>query len=235
MQLWQEQDWLGRSGKHGEGIFWRAVEAQHVVATMRLVDTLDEQALLEHILEGSKPPLPKGIDKGHYLVTTPFRYTAPVGSRFRRADTPGVWYGGSNSETACAEVGYWRWRFLMAAEKLRDGELIIEHTLFQAKVSGPFINLTESPWSAFSQLWQHISDYSSCQELADQARANAIEWIGYQSVRSAGGFCAAVFDANALTLHEPTRQETWVCKVKRDSVIFSHAGNGHTFNAVDWK
>ena len=31
--------------------FWRCVEAQHVVSTLQLVDTLDEQRLLEDILE----------------------------------------------------------------------------------------------------------------------------------------------------------------------------------------
>jgi hypothetical protein len=38
---------------------WRGVEAQHVVSTMRLVDTVEEQDLLEQMLEGSKPDLPK--------------------------------------------------------------------------------------------------------------------------------------------------------------------------------
>ena len=37
---------------------WRGVEAQHVVSTMRLVDTPAEQDLLEQLLEGSKPPVP---------------------------------------------------------------------------------------------------------------------------------------------------------------------------------
>ena len=37
---------------------WRGVEAQHVVSTMRLVDTAVEQDLLEQLLEGSKPALP---------------------------------------------------------------------------------------------------------------------------------------------------------------------------------
>ncbi len=32
------------------GLYWRLVEAQHQVSTMKLVDTVDEQSLLEDIL-----------------------------------------------------------------------------------------------------------------------------------------------------------------------------------------
>ena len=69
---------------------WRVVEAQHVASTMNLVDTLEEQALLEDLLEGSKPPLPHDIEGLHYLLATPFRYPprAPHGSRFRSAADP---------------------------------------------------------------------------------------------------------------------------------------------------
>ena len=45
---------------------WRAVEAQHQVATRKLVDSLEEQALLESILEDHKPPPAAGAL--HYLL-----------------------------------------------------------------------------------------------------------------------------------------------------------------------
>ena len=38
---------------------WRGVEAQHVIATMKLVDNADEQQLLEELLETSKPAPPR--------------------------------------------------------------------------------------------------------------------------------------------------------------------------------
>src|SRR5947207_2556694 len=43
---------------------WRVVEAQHTASTMRLTDSLEEQASLELVLEESKPalpPAPRGI------------------------------------------------------------------------------------------------------------------------------------------------------------------------------
>ncbi|MFP3711965.1 RES domain-containing protein, partial [Paraburkholderia sp. SIMBA_009] len=62
---------------------------------MKLVDTVEEQSLLEDILEASKRPFPPECAGFDYLLATPFRYGAayPHGSRFRRAGfTEGVYY-----------------------------------------------------------------------------------------------------------------------------------------------
>ena len=37
---------------------WRVVEAQHRASTMRITDTLEEQAILEDLIEEVKPPMP---------------------------------------------------------------------------------------------------------------------------------------------------------------------------------
>jgi RES domain len=233
MPIWQTEHWIESSVHQAQGVYWRAVEAQHVVATMRLVDSLAEQDLLEQILEASKPALPQGDETLHYLLTTPFRYAAPQASRFRRANAPGIWYGADSTKTACAEVGYWRWKFLMDSAGLREGELITEHTLFQAKVNGQCIDLKAPPWKALKTTWLHGTDYSACHELADAARANPlpVQWIRYGSARNLGGTCAAVFDANALKLPVPTRQETWVCKVTAKQLMFTREGFGYSFPA----
>src|SRR5207237_9847953 len=72
---------------------WRGVEAQHVVATMRLVDNAAEQRVLEELLEASKPALPEAAAGRHYLLATPFRYRSPFASRFRKPHDAGIWYG----------------------------------------------------------------------------------------------------------------------------------------------
>ena len=41
---------------------------------MSLVDTLEEQALLEEVLDDSKPAVPEDCRNLHYLLFTPFRY-----------------------------------------------------------------------------------------------------------------------------------------------------------------
>lgn len=37
---------------------WRLVEAQHKVSTLKLVDTLSKQTVLEQLLDDSKPSMP---------------------------------------------------------------------------------------------------------------------------------------------------------------------------------
>jgi hypothetical protein len=77
---------------------------------LKLVETLAEQALLEQVLEETKPPLPPECRHLHYLLFAPFRYRPyPQGSRFRRAGlTPGVWYGSDRPGTAAAEMVFYR-------------------------------------------------------------------------------------------------------------------------------
>ena len=84
---------------------WRAVEAQHVASTRRLVDSNEEQILLETLLEESKPRSFAPLD---YLLATPFRYPPWTrGSRFRAPADPGVLYAADERRTACARH-FWR-------------------------------------------------------------------------------------------------------------------------------
>ena len=59
------------------GAAWRVVEAQHRVSTMKLVDTLAEQSVLESLIDATKPPLPPECRRLPYLLSTAFRYGAP--------------------------------------------------------------------------------------------------------------------------------------------------------------
>ncbi len=183
---------VASEGRHWQGQLWRAVEAQHRVSTLRLVDTLAEQAQLESLLETSKPALPAGSAR-HYLLLTPFRYPSmyPGGSRFRAATDPGVFYGADEQRTACAELGYWRWRFLMdspALERLAS----LPHTLFLAAAAGLALDLAQPPFVQASARWMAPQDYAACQQMAGLARGAGIGVIRYRSVRDpASGMCAA--------------------------------------------
>lgn len=97
------------------GSAWRLVEAQHRVSTMKLVDTLDEQAFLEEELERTKPPGPPECRHLHYLLATPFRYGRyPGNSRFRREGySPGVCYMAEAAEAAVAETAFYRLLFFL--------------------------------------------------------------------------------------------------------------------------
>jgi hypothetical protein len=200
---------------------WRAVEAQHRVSTMVLVDTLDEQALLERLLEESKPALPDGQHALHWLLFTPFRYPPlPSGSRFRGPTDPGVFYGADRQNTACAELGYWRWRFLMDSPEL-DAIGPMPQTLFKTPVHGLSVDLRNPPHSRQRKLWTDPSDYSSCQALARRARDSGIQLIRYESVRDPeSGACTAVLSHAAFAASAPTENQAWTLAVFVQRVIW---------------
>ncbi|MES2661999.1 MAG: RES family NAD+ phosphorylase [Pseudomonadota bacterium] len=220
---WQDEWWNSQSLL--ERIVWRGVEAQHIVATMKLVDFLEEQQILEEILESSKPPLPLNSKNNHYLLTTPFRYPSMHPSRFRKAHALGIWYGAENLRTACVEVGYWRWRFLIDSDGLRNTELVSQHTFFQAKITGTSIDLSVPPWNELQQYWKS-DDYTNCQTIAMEARSRRIQWIRYESVRGPVSHCAAVLSSECLNLHEPQIQQHWICKATQKTVVMLHNMQG---------
>jgi RES domain len=220
-----EAAWFDTSVAERGMAAWRGVEAQHVVSTMRLVDNLAEQAELERILETSKPALPAQAASKHYLLSTPFRYRPAHASRFRKAGSLGFWYGASSLRTACAEVAYWRWRFLMDSAGLVQQALHTQHTFFEAQVQGTSIDLTAKPWSKARAAWTHGSDYSATQAVAAAARERAVQWICYQSVRDPQGRCAAVLDVQALSIGDPPSLQTWHCKTTRSAVLLVHGND----------
>ena len=98
--LWPERRRLS-------GACWRVVESQHRVSTMKLVDTLEEQELLEVLIEETKPQVPPECRRLHYLLFTPFLYGAPypAGSRFRRAGfTPGSHSSAAHSLSSVSKL-----------------------------------------------------------------------------------------------------------------------------------
>lgn len=187
---------------------------------MKLVDSLAEQEELERILEASKPGVPAPAGQ-HYLLSTPFRYPSPHASRFRPAGALGIWYGAESVETACTELAYWRWRFLMESDGLRTSELIAEFSLFRAKVNGSAVDLSVEPWDARRPDWTS-DDYSACLAVAGEARRRNVQWIRYWSARDAAGHCGAVLDPHCLKAVELNKQQTWVCKVSATAALMRH-------------
>ena len=112
----------------------RMVESQEQIATNALVDSLEEQSLLEEMLEASKPPTPAETAGLHYLLATPFRYP-PLrhGSRFGVRQEPSLFYGSIDLSAALAETAYYRFVFWSGMEEPPPGgRLITEHTVFAA-------------------------------------------------------------------------------------------------------
>lgn len=196
------------------GHVWRLVEAQHRVSTLKLVDTLDEQALLEDLLEESKPVLPPECAGLDYLLATPFRYGAvyPHGSRFRRAGrTLGVYYAALTVETALAEMAFYRLLFFAESPATPLPANAADYTAFSAAVdAGAAVDLTRPPLDRDAAHWTHPTDYAACQNLADGARTAGIAAILYRSVRDPGGRVnLALLTAAAFAAPRPVERQTW--------------------------
>lgn len=205
---------LSSSARPLAGICWRLVEAQHRVSTLKLVDTPDEQLVLEKLIEGTKPLIPPECRHLHYLLATPFRYgTAyPSGSRFRRAGlTKGVFYGSEKPETAVAEMTFHRLLFFAESPGTPWPANPAEYTAFAAEYgTRKAIDLTRGRFKAHDAAWMDPTDYSRCQALADAVRAAAVEVIRYRSVRDpAKGMNLALLACRAFTKPEPVSLQTW--------------------------
>lgn len=203
-----------RCERHGvERVFWRSVEAQHIVSTLALVDTLDEQRLLEDMLEETKPPVPPDCAGLHYLYMTPFRYGLyPHGSRFRRVGpTPGVFYVSEEPATAIIETAFHLLLFYADSPGTPFPAQPTEHTAFDVPVrSDAAIDLTTKPFSDAADLWMHPSDYEACQQLEEAARAENIQVIRYASVRDPDHRPnAAILTCAAFAATAPTQNQTW--------------------------
>ena len=225
MSTWTPPE-LESSAHRYRRTLWRVVEAQHTASTMRLARTLAEQAQLESLLEASKPPLPPGLERLHYLLATPFRYRPPLGSRFRGAFDAGVWYGAEVLRTALAEKSYWQLKFLLdspATPELRP----VPHTALRAAVRGRAIDLTTQPLVRDRAEWTRRADYAPTQALAAGARTARIEIIRYESVRDPeAGACAALLTPAAFARSAPLAQQTWFIAAGRERVACATDARG---------
>lgn len=225
MTAWPSAWWVGPGGVAvRQTLAWRGVEAQHVVSTLRLADSAAEQDVLEQLLEDSKPPLPAAARGKHYLLTTPFRYSPTHASRFRPPHSKGQWYGAEALPAACAEVAYWRHRFILDSAGLMDEVLLTEHTFFQVAISGASVDLMAEPWVQARSAWTHTSDYTATHAFAAAAPTHGVQWVAYESARAPGQRCAVVLDPRSLS--EPASGldatlQTWHCKATRASVMFT--------------
>ena len=179
---------------------------------MALVDTLEEQAVLEQVLDESKPPVPPECRHLHYLLFTPFRYGTlyPQGSRFRRAGlTPGVFYASLQIETAVAEIAFWRLLFYAESPATPWPVNAAEYTAFAVRFSaGKALDLTRPPLNRDAAKWTDPIDYSHCQSLADAARDAGAKVLRYQSARAAG-VSVALLTCAAFASREPEEPRRW--------------------------
>jgi hypothetical protein len=197
----------------------RVVEAQHQVSTRKLVDSLEEQALLEQLIETAKPP-DRVPGRLHVLLSTPFRYPPLVhGSRFGTRHEPGVWYGSESRRALFAEVAYYRLVFLDGTGAGLE-PLATWHTAFSVTVQTPRgIDLMAPPFAAHRAAIASPVDYTAAQALGGDMRRAGVEAFRYPSARDApDGVNVGVFTPAAFGAARPRGFETWHCTATRRRV-----------------
>jgi len=205
---------------------------------MKLTDNAIEQAMLERLIEDSKPPIPPECRHLDFLLFTPFRYAPyPQGSRFRRAGlTPGVFYASETSDTAIAEVCFYRLLFFSESPDTPWPGNAGEYTAFACEyATARALDLTLPPFDNRRAAWTNPVDHAACQELADLARAARVDLIRYESVRDPDRRAnIALLTCTAFAESEPVARLTWRillgangararCELPRQSLDFDRA------------
>jgi RES domain-containing protein len=180
------QDALKSNAQRAEGRCWRVVELQSDISTMKITDTLEEQAAVEKLIEETKSQIPDDCKHLNYLLFTPFRYAPYLhDSRFRRSGSrDGVFYASEHPETAVAEMVFHRLLFYAESPNTPWPANPGEYTAFTAEFIAPnTVDLMIPPLVSDRDLWTHPTVYTACLEFADVARAAGLEAIIYESVR----------------------------------------------------
>lgn len=198
---------------------WRVVESQHHVSTRKLVDSIDEQALLEQLIETAKPHDPLS-GRLHVLLSTPFRYP-PLrhGSRFGGRHERSLWYGSETRRTAFAELAYYRLIFLEGTHADLDG-VATWHTAFTVRVrTERGIDLTAAPFGRRRAIIASPTDYAETQALGRAMRQASVEAFRYPSARDReGGVNVGLFTPKVFGAARPRELQAWHCTATKERV-----------------
>jgi hypothetical protein len=138
------------------------------------------------------PPEDRITGPGATMVMAAFTHPNPLGSRFSDGSY-GVYYGAESFETAVAEVSHHRGRFLARTAEpaididLRWIEANLHALLHDLRGLGARLPAVYDP-----------DHYGASQLLGRRLRLAGSDGLVYDSVRRAGGECAAVFRPKVL-------------------------------------
>ncbi len=194
---------------------WRAVDAEAVVSARKLVDSSQEQEVLEGLIDGSEHssrPIATGREL-HPLLLSPFRQPPlRYGSRFGRRHEQSLWYGSENERTAFAEVAYYRLLFL-SGTAADLAPVLVELSSFRVPIhTEGGVDLTLAPFDAWNDALTSRSDYSATQALGTEMRRDGVEAFRYRAVRDVeGGTNCGLFTPRAFASRRPGQFRSWLC------------------------
>lgn len=233
---WKSIDWE-KVIRPIHGTLYRLVESQEQIATRQLLDTLEEQALLEEMLDAVKPRYPENMAHLHYLLKSPFRYP-PLkwGSRFGRTFEPSIFYGGCSVDVTLAESAYYRFIFWHSMQAPPPKPIMRSvHTLFSVDYkTQKGVQLQSAPFDQYHDVLRHPSNYSFAQSLGTVIRSQQVEVFEYCSARTTQnqdksqdkklnireGICVGLFTADSFCTNQPKERQQWFCDMSADGIIF---------------
>jgi hypothetical protein len=211
-----------------EGSLLRLVESQEQVATTQLVSSLERQAILEALLERTKPPLRPGTEGLHYLLATPWRYP-PLqwGSRYGSRDEPSLFYGSLTQPTILWEAAYYRFVFWYGMVAPPPRKLDTQHTLFSAAYRTEHgLRLQDAPFAEHQDALTDPEGYRDSQALGSKIREMGVQVFEFLSARDpARGLNAALLTPDTLASPTPLFQEAWLGEVDGEHVRFRAVGS----------
>lgn len=222
--IWNECDGL----KHLtslETTAWRMVEAQHIFSMRKLVDSSEEYALLEELVENSTPKtFHTDFPKLHPLLYTPFRHPSLInGSRFGNKKDRSLWYGSLQFPTVLAEKAYYQFLFLRAS-MVEFGNVLRTFTAFSTKIKTEIsINLSKPPFDKYIQDISCPKQYKVSQSLGQAMRNDGVEAILYPSARTKEpGLNIALFTPKAFLHKKPESGsfQTWETLTNQTAMEF---------------
>jgi hypothetical protein len=193
---------------------WRLVESQGVTSTRKLVDSDEEQRVLDALIDRAEPPVTTDLAGLHPLLAAPFRHPPrPGGSRFATRAERGVFYAARELPAFLTEVAYGRFVFL-AGTAAHLGPLLTQHTAFQVSLKSSWsVDLTRPPFAAHTRRISSRTEHTTAQQLGREMRDDGIQLVLYESARDPERRTAvAVFAPSAFASSRPLpHAQEWRC------------------------
>ncbi len=200
---------------------YRIAESQLMVATNTLVDTVEEQQLLEEMLDRVKPNVPQECKKFDYLIYTPFRYP-PLkhGSRFGKKIHPSIFYGSTKIETTFAEMAYYRFVYYDGMQTPpKKQQKVTQHTTFYINAkTNKGLALTKPPFGKYKNKISDPTAYAASQALGEDMRDKGVEVFNYFSARAENEINVGLFTCKAIVSKAPKEKQHWSCITKKTNV-----------------
>jgi hypothetical protein len=192
-----------------------------VTSTRKLVDSDDEQQVLETLIDTAKPPWPLGrrFVGLHYLLATPFRHPPlRYGSRFGTRRERGIFYCAEDQATVLAEKAYYVLLFLEGTAA--DIEPLTRPlTVFQVRISTKKgADLTQAPFDAHVERISSPTSYGDSQRLGASMRESGVAAFRFSSARDPGGGANLGLFEPVFTTKQPGNAEQWICTATRARV-----------------